>query len=142
MYLGCKILQEPPFNQDKYGVFLAKETGAKFDSLLVRYIEEGFIEQTVRKEFVDEEAKEEKLKPSTKKPRKVGKKATMKKPNVQVVMNPRARDKQRQKSVPTVNEHQPPVSREDLYNVKPVLRNNRHTKGVSHSQNLKRPLPK
>jgi hypothetical protein len=135
------LLNERPFNQDSYGVFLAKETGNKFDSLLVKYLENRFVDFQVKKDFADSVGKMEKPKTGARICKKKTTKVVKKKPVVQVMVNPKIKDKERQRSVPIGKVSHPPTLRDDQYDVRPTAGFFRQNSKVSRSQNLKR-VPK
>jgi hypothetical protein len=137
--LGCKILQELPFRLDKYGFFLTSESGAKFEKLLLRYLEEKFVDDQVLKDFADAIDRAQKKRAELVAPKK--KKATKvikKKPTVQVMMNPKARKKERQMSVPLTKPHAPPSLKEIPIRKTEYVGSWSSSKRVSKSQNLKK----
>lgn len=138
LYLGCKILQELPFRLDKYGFFLTSESGVKFEKLLLRYLEEKFVDEQVLKDFSDAIDRAQKKRAELVAPKKKATKVIKKKPTVQVMMNPKARKKERQMSVPTNKPFVPPSLKEIPVRKTEFVGSWSSSKRVSKSQNLKK----
>ena len=100
IYLACKILQELPYRLDKYGTYVANSIGGKFESLLVRYLEDKFIDEQLLKDIKEPLELDAKPKHAAKAGKKKLKKAVQKRPTVQLMIKPRTREDQRKLSVP------------------------------------------
>lgn len=127
---------------DKYGYFLTTEAGVKFEKLLLKYLEDKFVDEQVMIDFSDaiDRAQKKRGELTAPVPKKKASKAVKKKPTVQVMINPKARKKQRQMSVPMNKTQQPHSFQEIPIRKKDLMSSANNLRRVSQSQNLKKSL--
>lgn len=94
----------------------------------------------MKKDFSESATKLDKPKAGTRNAKKKPTKVVKKKPLVQVMVNPKTKDRERQRSVPIGKDCRPAPSKDDPYSIRPSLGFHRQNSKVSRSQNLKRVL--